>query len=201
MRRVDRVTLDLRASGWPLLQARPSRPAPELWVADPAGRHLATVTVDHAPGTYRITSGETVDLAPSAEQATAFILCPGADPDDLTVRPATITPLTDPSTRVFTQGPRFRHTSELTRADYANRLIRGGYPEAVARDDPKRRQRFFDSYIGDLINRDVMQPSEIERTAELRTQAFSFGDGCSPFRSALCGRRLAMSYNARSVGI
>lgn len=29
---------------------------------------------------------------------------------------------------IFADGPGFRHTSELTRADYANRLIRGGYP-------------------------------------------------------------------------
>ncbi|WP_449062515.1 ATP-binding protein [Planomonospora algeriensis] len=69
---------------------------------------------------------------------------------------------------VFAQGPGLRHTSQLARADYAERLIRGGYPEAVARTNARRRQRFFDSYVGDLINRDVMQLSEIERTAELR---------------------------------
>ncbi|MFI6899767.1 ATP-binding protein [Nonomuraea sp. NPDC050394] len=70
---------------------------------------------------------------------------------------------------IFTHGPALRHTSQITRADYAERLIRGGYPEAVTRTNPRRRQRFFDSYIGDLINRDVMQLSEIERTAELRS--------------------------------
>ncbi|MBO3751310.1 ATP-binding protein [Streptosporangiaceae bacterium NEAU-GS5] len=69
---------------------------------------------------------------------------------------------------VFTTGPALRHTSQLTRADYVDRLVRGGFPEAVARTNPRRRQRFFDSYVGDLINRDVMRLSEIERTAELR---------------------------------
>ncbi|GIH76421.1 ATP-binding protein [Planobispora longispora] len=69
---------------------------------------------------------------------------------------------------VFAQGPELRHTSQLTRADYTERLVRGGYPEAVARTSARRRQRFFDSYVGDLINRDVMRLSEIERTAELR---------------------------------
>ncbi|MBG0830645.1 ATP-binding protein [Planomonospora sp. ID67723] len=69
---------------------------------------------------------------------------------------------------VFGRGPELRHTSQLTRADYAERLVRGGYPEAVARTNARRRQRFFDSYVGDLINRDVMQLSEIERIAELR---------------------------------
>src|SRR4051794_11268048 len=69
---------------------------------------------------------------------------------------------------VFTHGPALRHTSRLTRVDYADRLVRGGYPEAVARTNHRRRQRFFDSYVGDLINRDVRQLSEIERIAELR---------------------------------
>ncbi|MFI6293413.1 ATP-binding protein [Nonomuraea sp. NPDC050790] len=69
---------------------------------------------------------------------------------------------------IFTHGAELRHTSQITRADYAERLVRGGYPEAVARTNVRRRQRFFDSYVGDLINRDVRQLSEIERTAELR---------------------------------
>ncbi|MFI6482253.1 ATP-binding protein [Nonomuraea sp. NPDC050663] len=69
---------------------------------------------------------------------------------------------------IFTRGPELRHSSTVTRADYAERLVRGGYPEAVARPNARRRQRFFDSYVGDLINREVMQLSEIERTAELR---------------------------------
>lgn len=72
--RVDRVTLDLRGTGWPLLPVAPSRPAAELWIADRRRGHLATVTVGHPPEIYHITSGETVDLAPSAEQATAVIL-------------------------------------------------------------------------------------------------------------------------------
>ncbi len=69
---------------------------------------------------------------------------------------------------VFTQGPDLRHDSGITRADYAERIVRGGFPEAVARTTDKRRRAFFDSYLGDLIARDVRQLSEIERTAEMR---------------------------------
>ncbi|MGH3609399.1 MAG: ATP-binding protein, partial [Pseudonocardiaceae bacterium] len=47
-------------------------------------------------------------------------------------------------------------------------MVRGGFPEAVARNDQRRRARFFDSYLADLINRDVIQLSEIERGAEMR---------------------------------
>ncbi|MGR6914877.1 hypothetical protein ACU635_11580 [[Actinomadura] parvosata] len=38
---------------------------------------------------------------------------------------------------VFAEGPELRHNSEVTRTEYAERLIRGGFPEAVARDNPR----------------------------------------------------------------
>ena len=57
---------------------------------------------------------------------------------------------------------------ELTKRDYVARALRGGYPEAVRRDPGRRRARFFDSYITDLVTRDVRQISDIERPAEMR---------------------------------
>ncbi|OIN82572.1 ATP-binding protein [Mycobacterium malmoense] len=77
---------------------------------------------------------------------------------------------------VFTQGDLeapsayggLRHGSTVSRAEYADRLVRGGFPEAVARTDERRRRNFFNSYVGDLIARDVQQLSEIERTTEMR---------------------------------
>jgi uncharacterized protein len=69
---------------------------------------------------------------------------------------------------VFAKGPQLRHESEESRDGYAARVVRGGFPEAVARHDQRRRARFFDSYLADLINRDVIQLSEIERGAEMR---------------------------------
>lgn len=45
------------------------------------------------------------------------------------------------------------------------RALRGGYPEAVHRDPGRRRARFFDSYVTDLVTRDVQQISDIERPA------------------------------------
>jgi uncharacterized protein len=68
----------------------------------------------------------------------------------------------------FNRGAELTHTSVVTRAEYAERLVRGGFPEAAARPSARRRERFFDSYVGDLIARDVTQLSEIERTAEMR---------------------------------
>lgn len=58
--------------------------------------------------------------------------------------------------------------SPLHREDYLVRALRGGYPEAVRRVDLGRRARFFESYVSDLISRDVRQVSEIERPADMR---------------------------------
>lgn len=55
---------------------------------------------------------------------------------------------------IFTIGRDLRHESHVTRADYAARVVRGGLPEATARDDPRRRQRFFDAYVQALIDRE-----------------------------------------------
>ncbi|HEX4101339.1 MAG TPA: ATP-binding protein [Pseudonocardiaceae bacterium] len=58
--------------------------------------------------------------------------------------------------------------SALRREDYLERALRGGYPEAVRRTDLGRRARFFESYVSDLISRDVRQVAEIERPADMR---------------------------------
>ncbi|MEO7070904.1 MAG: ATP-binding protein, partial [Nostocoides sp.] len=68
----------------------------------------------------------------------------------------------------FRHGPALTHRSELTKADYAERVVRGGFPEAVARTG-RRRERFLDSYVSDLVNRDVVQLSEIERGPQMRS--------------------------------
>lgn len=56
--------------------------------------------------------------------------------------------------------------SELLKPEYLERALAGGYPEAVRRT-PSRRDKFFDSYINDLIDRDITQLSEIQRRPDL----------------------------------
>ncbi|MEU8145322.1 ATP-binding protein [Nonomuraea sp. NPDC048901] len=56
----------------------------------------------------------------------------------------------------------------LRRKDYLALAARGGYPEAVKRTTPRRRERFFDGYLADLIARDVKQVAEIERASDMR---------------------------------
>jgi predicted AAA+ superfamily ATPase len=58
--------------------------------------------------------------------------------------------------------------SPLRRSDYLFRIARGGFPESWRRDTPRRRQRFFESYIADLLGRDVRQLADIEKASEMR---------------------------------
>lgn len=70
---------------------------------------------------------------------------------------------------VFRHGPDLRLESVVTRADYAGRVVRGGLPEAVARTVPRRRERFLDEYVQNVIDREVRELAEIERVPQLRT--------------------------------
>jgi uncharacterized protein len=58
--------------------------------------------------------------------------------------------------------------TQLRRGDYQSRIGRGGYPAALQRDTPRRRDRFFSSYLNDIIVRDVQQVADIERAADMR---------------------------------
>jgi predicted AAA+ superfamily ATPase len=68
---------------------------------------------------------------------------------------------------VFELGSGLVHSSGESRGSYIERVVRGGFPEAIARQGA-RRERFLDSYVADIVNRDVIQLSEIERGAEMR---------------------------------
>lgn len=56
----------------------------------------------------------------------------------------------------------------VSRSALAERIVRGGFPGAVARTDAARRWRLLGNYVRDLIDRDIRQLSEIERGDELR---------------------------------
>jgi len=68
---------------------------------------------------------------------------------------------------LYAAGPGFQHATTEGRDGYVERITRGGFPEAVARQ-ARRRERFLDNYVADIINRDVMQISEIERGPQMR---------------------------------
>ncbi|MQY20486.1 ATP-binding protein [Nocardia macrotermitis] len=94
---------------------------------------------------------------------------------------------------VFAEGADLRHTSTVSRAEYADRVARGGFPEAVARTNDKRRRVFFNSYVSDLVARDVQQLSEIERTTEIRALI--------QMLAARSGQLLSTSTLSRELGL
>jgi len=67
----------------------------------------------------------------------------------------------------YALGADLRHQSALTPRDYAERIARGGFPEAIARSG-RRRTAFHVQYVADLINRDVIQVANITQGHELR---------------------------------
>jgi len=66
----------------------------------------------------------------------------------------------------FRHGPAIDHSSTLRRRDYLDRIVVGGFPEAIRRT-PRRRTAFFDSYLSTLIERDVLELATIERRGDL----------------------------------
>lgn len=70
--------------------------------------------------------------------------------------------------RVFEDEPGLSGGGLEERAGYVERITRGGFPEAVRRDEG-RRARFFSSYITDLIDRDVRELAEIQKRDVLQS--------------------------------
>src|SRR5260370_32179239 len=69
----------------------------------------------------------------------------------------------------FTHGADLRaEPSPWGRDDYVARAARGGYPEALRRETPRRRSRFFEGYVADLLSRDVKQVADIRRAVDMR---------------------------------
>jgi len=78
------------------------------------------------------------------------------------------------------------------RAGYVARVVRGGFPEAVRRDEG-RRARFFASYVGALVDRDVSQLADIQRRDALHQLLRSVA-GCA-------GRLLKTERLASEAGV
>lgn len=56
--------------------------------------------------------------------------------------------------------------SETTRTDYAHRVVRGGFPMALARSE-RARDRWFDDYLALSLERDLLDAARVRRPAAL----------------------------------
>lgn len=53
------------------------------------------------------------------------------------------------------------------RDDLIGRLLAGGFPDAVTRNNPRRRAAWFDSYVQSILQRDVRDLANIEQLTEI----------------------------------
>lgn len=134
--------------------------APDLIIA-----LKAAVDRDKRPGRFLVTgSANLLDLAATHES-----LAGRAQP--LTLHSLSQSELDSQATPFIDQafdGERFlRHTSQLTRADYLQRACDGGYPEALARSSTARREEWYETYLSQIVNRDAIDISGLQRLADL----------------------------------
>jgi uncharacterized protein len=57
----------------------------------------------------------------------------------------------------------------VEREDLADRMVRGGFPEAVEREDKGRRDQWFSNYLTTILERDVRAMADIGRLEEMPT--------------------------------
>lgn len=57
--------------------------------------------------------------------------------------------------------------SDLTKDDYLQRACAGGYPEALSRQSPARRSRWYKEYLAQVLNRDASDISGLRRLSDL----------------------------------
>lgn len=60
-----------------------------------------------------------------------------------------------------------RGVHPVDRKELASRVVQGGFPEAVDREDPERRERWFGNYLTTILERDVRALGDIARLEQL----------------------------------
>ena len=68
---------------------------------------------------------------------------------------------------LFDPAPWVRRTVPTERADAVRRLLSGGFPEALGRAEPPRRDAWFGAYLTSLLQRDVRDHAHIEALHDL----------------------------------
>jgi uncharacterized protein len=64
-------------------------------------------------------------------------------------------------------GERLPVSEAVTGAALMQRILKGGYPEAIARTSENRRRQWFDDYVSMMLDRDVRDVAQIEQLGKL----------------------------------
>ena len=124
----------------------------------------AAIDRDRRPGRFILTGSAQVMLLPKVSESLAgrievHTLWPFSQAEIEGVPGRIVELLLDPSAR-----PALAPTS--TREDLIARIVRGGFPEAVAREDD-RREEWLTAYLTAIVQRDLRDLANIERLAEI----------------------------------
>lgn len=125
----------------------------------------ASVDRDRRPGRFLLTGSANPLFVPEVAEALAGRM------EILTLWPFSQAELAGSEETVFTQlllGPRGPGgVFPVKREDLVDRMVRGGFPEAVERDDERRRDQWFSNYVTAILERDVRSMADISRLEEM----------------------------------
>lgn len=117
------------------------------------------------PGRFLLTGSANVFMLPTAAESLAGRM------EVLTLEPLSQAEIEgSPHNLVdtlFDTTPWVRRTVRTDRADVVRRLVSSGFPEALGRAEPQRRDAWFGAYLASLLQRDVRDYANIEGLHDL----------------------------------
>jgi len=125
----------------------------------------ASVDRDRRPGRFLLTGSANPLFNPEVAEALAGRV------EILTLWPFSQAELEESGGAVITEllfssrGP--RGLFPVKREDLADRIVRGGFPEAVEREGGSRQEQWFSSYLTSILERDVRAMTDITRLEEM----------------------------------
>lgn len=125
----------------------------------------AAVDRDRRPGRFLLTGSADVLLLPRVAESLAgrmepHVLWPLSQ-GELEGRPETLLE------HLWAPGDLPPVRASLRRDELATRICQGGFPDAVTRTRPERREAWFEAYLATMLQRDVRELAAIERATEL----------------------------------
>jgi predicted AAA+ superfamily ATPase len=122
---------------------------------------------DRRPGRFILTGSAQVMLLPTVSESLAGRI------EVHTLWPFSQAEIEGVSGRIFelllgeSSRPVFIATPTSTRKSLIERIVRGGFPEALERRADDRREEWFASYLTTIVQRDLREEANIERLAEI----------------------------------
>ena len=120
---------------------------------------------DRRPGRFLLTGSANVLLLPQISESLAGRM------EVMTLWPFSAGELAGQTegflSALFGPEPQFQTGKALDRAAYLQKIVEGGYPEALSRKSARRRDAWYGAYITTILQRDVRDLANIEQLSSL----------------------------------